>query len=161
VAGDFPLTGTGNGTFQYVEPLHRRGDRARDVVYDHAHNDYLEAPVEGGVVPLALGLLAGRPPFSSRLPAPRPPARPPPGGAPPAGRRAGGPALGPPFASTPAALHSFGDFPLPPPAIAFFVPVLCAPLAALGGAEAPPESAAFRLGGPAPAVGAVTLAALG
>ncbi|HET6575334.1 MAG TPA: O-antigen ligase family protein, partial [Fimbriiglobus sp.] len=49
------LTGTGGGTFASVEPMVRThgGPRDRNV---YAHNEYLEALVEGGVVRLALTL---------------------------------------------------------------------------------------------------------
>src|SRR5262249_6029253 len=54
----FPV-GTGYGTLQYVEPLYRTqnyyGYNA-DVFVDHAHNDYLEALVEGGIIRLAFTL---------------------------------------------------------------------------------------------------------
>jgi O-antigen ligase/tetratricopeptide (TPR) repeat protein len=53
----FPLFGSGAGTLQYVEPLTRSIDyiEARGPVdLDHAHNDYLEALIEGGVGRLLL-----------------------------------------------------------------------------------------------------------
>jgi O-antigen ligase/tetratricopeptide (TPR) repeat protein len=49
-------TGTGGGTFAWVEPLGRTTQSAT-VVYEHAHNEYLEAVVEGGAVRLGLTLL--------------------------------------------------------------------------------------------------------
>ena len=48
--------GGGGGTFQFVEPLGRTTQSA-NVVNDHAHNEYLEAAVEGGVVRLAVTLV--------------------------------------------------------------------------------------------------------
>lgn len=51
-----PILGTGYGTLPYVEPLFRTQDYAGygpDVIVDHAHNDYLEAFVEGGFLRLA------------------------------------------------------------------------------------------------------------
>lgn len=48
-------TGAGGGTFQQLEPLGRTS-QPTDVSYDHAHNEYLEAAVEGGVVRFAVTL---------------------------------------------------------------------------------------------------------
>ncbi|HEY1377638.1 MAG TPA: O-antigen ligase family protein, partial [Gemmataceae bacterium] len=55
----FWLLGSGYGTLGYVEPLSRRADTFTDpgTFVDHAHNDYLEALVEGGVVRAGLTLL--------------------------------------------------------------------------------------------------------
>src|SRR5205085_12586683 len=58
---DFGLLGSGYGTLGYVEPLARRGNYiiGNNVTFlyvDHAHNDYLEALIEGGVPRLALTL---------------------------------------------------------------------------------------------------------
>lgn len=58
VARAFPTFGTGLGTFQYVEGLHRTEGSEAHIYYDAAHNDYLEALVEGGVPGLFLALLA-------------------------------------------------------------------------------------------------------
>jgi O-antigen ligase len=55
---DFPIWGTGYGTFQYVEPLHLHTARDVNALYQHAHNEYLEALIEGGVVRLSLVLAA-------------------------------------------------------------------------------------------------------
>ena len=64
VAKDFPVFGTGNGTFRYVEPLHRTSEVDVGIDYEYAHNDYLEALVEGGLVRLMVSLLAiGLPKF--------------------------------------------------------------------------------------------------
>ncbi|MCU0702874.1 MAG: O-antigen ligase family protein [Fimbriiglobus sp.] len=49
-------TGSGNGTFQLVEPLGRTTQDA-GVMFDHAHNEYLEAATEGGMIRLVLTLL--------------------------------------------------------------------------------------------------------
>ena len=48
-------TGTGAGTFATVEPTVR--SEGATVFYENAHNDYLEALIEGGVVRLALTLI--------------------------------------------------------------------------------------------------------
>ena len=55
---DFPLFGSGYGTFQYVEPLHRTLAGEVVVFFDHAHNDYLEAAVEGGLFRICAALCA-------------------------------------------------------------------------------------------------------
>jgi tetratricopeptide (TPR) repeat protein len=58
VVSEFPWLGTGLGTFGVVEPLSRPPGEDASVVWDHAHNDYLEALVEGGLARLLLSLLA-------------------------------------------------------------------------------------------------------
>jgi O-antigen ligase/tetratricopeptide (TPR) repeat protein len=60
LVGEFPVSGTGYGTFQFVEPIHRGAgsESLRMFTFDHAHNEYLEALVEGGIVRLTLTLLA-------------------------------------------------------------------------------------------------------
>jgi O-antigen ligase/tetratricopeptide (TPR) repeat protein len=56
----FPLVGTGFGTFGVVEPLYRPASASQNMYHIHAHNEYLEAMVEGGLVRLLLtiGLIA-------------------------------------------------------------------------------------------------------
>ena len=54
---DFPLFGTGLGTYQYAFPHYKTFPM--QVVFDHAHNDYLELLAEGGislVLPFLWGL---------------------------------------------------------------------------------------------------------
>jgi len=48
IVRDFPLTGTGAGSFMHVYPAYRtiRGDG----IADHAHNDYLELLTDGGLI---------------------------------------------------------------------------------------------------------------
>jgi len=53
---DFPLFGTGLGTYQYAFPHYKTFPM--QVVFDHAHNDYLELLAEGGIG-LALPFLWG------------------------------------------------------------------------------------------------------
>jgi tetratricopeptide (TPR) repeat protein len=53
--GVWPL-GAGAGAFPRVEPLGRT-DQSPTLLYDHAHNEFLEAIVEGGVIRLGLTLL--------------------------------------------------------------------------------------------------------
>lgn len=49
------LTGTGSGAFEWIEPtVHTHGGPTVHLAYEHAHNEYLEALVEGGLVRLAL-----------------------------------------------------------------------------------------------------------
>src|SRR5262249_39336907 len=57
-AADFPLLGTGYGTFDFVEQMNRRTGVDTGYFFQHAHNDYLEALLEGGAVRLVLSLLA-------------------------------------------------------------------------------------------------------
>ena len=53
----YPLTGTGAGSLGVVEPIVRQIGGFPGVVLDHAHNEYLEALVEGGIPRLAVTLL--------------------------------------------------------------------------------------------------------
>lgn len=53
IFADFPLTGTGIGTFREVYPAYR--SMPGDTVFDHAHNDYLELLTEGGLIGFFLG----------------------------------------------------------------------------------------------------------
>lgn len=46
----FPWLGTGLGTFPFVEPLYRPAAANQSVIHAHAHNEYVEALVEGGLV---------------------------------------------------------------------------------------------------------------
>lgn len=49
------LTGTGSGAFEWIEPtVHNHGGPTVHLAYEHAHNEYLEALVEGGLVRLVL-----------------------------------------------------------------------------------------------------------
>ncbi len=58
IVRDFPVAGTGVGTFQFVFPRYR--DATTTAFYDYAHNDYLqvlsEAGLMGGIL-LTLGVL--------------------------------------------------------------------------------------------------------
>jgi O-antigen ligase len=45
---DFPLTGTGLGTYLYAYPMYET--RFSGEMLEHAHNDYLELLAEGGVI---------------------------------------------------------------------------------------------------------------
>jgi len=46
---DYPLTGTGFSTFLDIYPSYKTAD-TRDLVVDHAHNDYIELLTDGGVI---------------------------------------------------------------------------------------------------------------
>jgi O-antigen ligase/tetratricopeptide (TPR) repeat protein len=157
----FPLLGTGFGTFNYVEPMTRVDARDAGTSYIHAHNDYLEALVEGGVVRLALSLLAiaivyWRGWRACRRYADRP---------------EGALAVGALAAFTTVVVHSALDFGLHIPAIALLLAVLCAHLSGLGAPvptsaalaepDGDPGSYSLRLGGLAPVAGAVVLVVLG
>jgi O-antigen ligase len=134
LAGQYPFWGTGAGTFADVEPLTRGPEHASDAVWEHAHNEYLEALVEGGVVRLGLTLaavgfvyyLGGRALRRADSRSARPLA------------------LGALFGVTAVVLHSAGDFGLHIPAVALLVTVLCAELCAVGAGEArhhhPPDA---------------------
>ncbi|MDH5523347.1 MAG: O-antigen ligase family protein [Desulfobulbaceae bacterium] len=49
---DFPLTGTGFGTFIYSYPAYRTISGRS--IFDHAHNDYFELMTDGGIIGFAL-----------------------------------------------------------------------------------------------------------
>ncbi len=49
VIKDFPLFGTGFGTFSYVYPLYKKYMEA-PLVYTYAHNDYLQLIIETGIL---------------------------------------------------------------------------------------------------------------
>jgi O-antigen ligase len=48
IVGDFPLTGTGAGTYQRAMFVYQRSDRA--VYFNQAHNHYLQTVAEGGLL---------------------------------------------------------------------------------------------------------------
>ncbi len=52
ITRDFPLTGTGHGSFISIYPKYR--SVYFNAVVDHAHNDYLELFIEGGVISFSL-----------------------------------------------------------------------------------------------------------
>ena len=58
IVRDFPVLGTGVGTFQFVFPRYR--EATTTAFYDYAHSDYLQVLAEGGVIGgalLAVGIL--------------------------------------------------------------------------------------------------------
>ena len=161
---DFPLWGSGYGTYQFVDVLHRSDAFDAGMIVDHAHNDYLEALVEGGLalfLPVVVAMVLV---FRLGLGAVRRHED----------RPVGGLVLGALVAFTTVAIHSFSDFGMHIPANAAIVTVLCAQLCAVGRQRggAGPETAAdresddsdryvLRLRGLAPILGAVSAAALG
>ncbi|MGH7172870.1 MAG: O-antigen ligase family protein [Gemmataceae bacterium] len=157
IAADFPVWGTGYGTYEFVEPMYRvHVPKDAGLLYDHAHNEYLEILVEGGVPSLLLAVLAIALVYRQccrALSLQRP-------------GSVAGLTLGALFAFTTVVLHSFCAFGLHIPAIALLATVLCAHLCAQGAANTDAEAGdetkyRFRLGGLAPFGGAVTAVFLG
>jgi O-antigen ligase len=159
---DFPVLGSGYGTFDYVEQMHRHSGANTGYFYQHAHNDYLEALLEGGAVRLLISLLAialvywaGCRAYMRQ-----------------GDRPVGGHVLGALFGFTTLVIHSFVDFGLHIPAIALLATVVCAQVDALGqgsqevraGAPKqalPADGYSFRFWGLASLAGAVTVVVLG
>jgi O-antigen ligase/tetratricopeptide (TPR) repeat protein len=171
IAHQFPIWGTGYGTFGYIEPMYRKDAPSWEGLwpaeYGHAHNDYLEILVEGGVIGLGLAVLALAAVYRlglRALPIHR-------------GSRRAGLALGALFGFTALALHSFGEFGAHIPAITLLATVIAAHLCALGqskpqqarsasdslrnGKEVDRSAYRLRLGGVAPVLGALVAVGLG
>lgn len=127
LARNFPIWGTGYGTFAFVEPL-CRSDPTDEGIYTNAENEYLEGLIEGGLVRLTFSLLAVGFVFRRGYRAVHRYG----------GRRNGGLAMGSMLGFTTLAAQSFVDFGLHIPAIALFVTVLCAHLCALGRSSGQP-----------------------
>jgi O-antigen ligase/tetratricopeptide (TPR) repeat protein len=121
---DFPVWGTGYGTFQYLEPLVHK-DAADTAIYSNAENEYLEALLEGGLVRLIPSLLAIGLVFWLGYRAVRRHDR----------HGEGGLAVGLLFGFTALVVQSAVDFGLHIPAIAVLATVLCAHLCAAGHAR--------------------------
>jgi tetratricopeptide (TPR) repeat protein/O-antigen ligase len=165
LAWEFPIWGTGLGTFRHVEPLSRGPEDDPNVTCEHAENEYLETLIEGGILQLALGLTAIGYLFRQGFRALR------------QGRSSstGGLALGLLFGFTTVLIHNLCDFGLHVPAIALLATVCAAHLCALGDAAgipgpdpttgkpltAPDGAVVFRGFGLAPVAGALTALALG
>ncbi len=49
---DFPITGSGFGTFLHIYPLYKTIQS--DLIFDHAHNDYIELLTDGGIIGFVL-----------------------------------------------------------------------------------------------------------
>src|SRR5262245_50444562 len=155
---EFPIWGTGYGTFGYAERLHQNTAQEAETAAEHAHNEYLEMLIEGGVPGFLLSLLAIGLVYWLGLRALR-------FGAARGTRRL---ALGALFGFTTLVIHSFGDFGLHIPAITLLATVLAAHLGALGGSRVRSEKTApdvsepsLRLGRLASLLGAGTIVALG
>lgn len=58
VFSQFPIFGTGYGTFRFIESIWFHTPQNVGVIYYHAHNDYLEDLVEGGLLRLGLRIAA-------------------------------------------------------------------------------------------------------
>jgi tetratricopeptide (TPR) repeat protein len=108
LAKQFAISGSGLGTARALEPMTRSIGGQFEWRYDHLHNDYLEAIIEGGSLFLAMALVAltctiaaG---FGSILRDPQ--------------RSQAALACGAAIAVTTAAVHSFVDFGLHTPAVA-------------------------------------------
>ncbi|HEY7310619.1 MAG TPA: O-antigen ligase family protein [Gemmataceae bacterium] len=160
---EFPLWGTGYGTFEFTELLRRDDPRQEGVLAVHAHNDYLEALLEGGIVGLLPLLLLVGLLFWFGYRAVRRQQR----------SSAGWLATGLFFGLVTLLIHSVVDFGLHVPAIAFLATVLLAHLAALGsrsrrsgrretsppsqGEEHRDEASSLRWGGLAPTVAALVM----
>ncbi len=107
------LTGTGAGSFQWAEASVRTDGSSR-VVFDSAHNEYLEALVDGGIVGLGLLLLAV---FGALVVVGQGYRR--------RRERSVGPLLlGAWFGLAALALHSFGDFGIRIPSVALIAAVV-------------------------------------
>jgi O-antigen ligase/tetratricopeptide (TPR) repeat protein len=160
IVKDFPVWGTGYGTYQYVDPLYRTSAEFAVFNVDHVHNDYLELLVEGGLVGLLLYLVAIGLVFRFGY---RDASK---------GRLSAGLALGALFALTTLVIHSLGDFDIHVPAITLLGTVLCAQIASLGdpdGGSLQGQSVrnlkgntyTLRWGGMAPVFAALICTALG
>ncbi|MCS6977577.1 MAG: O-antigen ligase family protein, partial [Gemmatales bacterium] len=124
---DFPLFGTGLGTFEAVESLHRQSPRDVNVQYEHAHNEYLEAWIEGGLIGLFLVTALAGLAVAYAYRAYRRYVR----------EESGGLILGAALALFTVVIHSFGDFGMHIPAIAVLATVIAAHLSVLGASEEP------------------------
>jgi O-antigen ligase/tetratricopeptide (TPR) repeat protein len=152
-----PWLGTGLGTFGLVEPLSRPPGENPSVLWDHAHNDYLEALIEGGLARLLVSVLAIALVFRLGIRSYRAWRQ----------RPEGGLVLGALLGFTAVVVHSTVDFGLHVPAVALLgvtvAAFLCmgckAPMQAEEKSE--PEVSAFRLGRIGSLVGAAMLVVLG
>jgi O-antigen ligase len=126
-----PWIGMGDGSFRLIEPMTRRTLGMDDWVYDNAHNEYVEALVEGGVVRLGLTLallaavsVAGLRNVRRNL-----------------GRSVGWLALGGLVGLWAIALHSFVDFGIHYPAAALLAAVVAAHVASANVHDDPADRA--------------------
>jgi tetratricopeptide (TPR) repeat protein len=122
ILGEFPVWGTGYGTFLYVERRERKNALSADLIFDHAHNDYLELFVEGGIFALGLGLFAIGAIYHSGITAVRSRRHP----------ATAGLVAGTMLGITTLVLHSIGDFGTHIPAITLLATVMAAQVCAQG-----------------------------
>ncbi len=120
LAADFPWFGSGYGTFRLVEPLNR-GTESMPQNFFHAHNEYVEALLEGGILRLVLTIVALTFVFRYALRAAR---------SRDIWTRALG--LGGLWSFSAIVLHSFFEFAIHLPAVTLLATVLAAQLAGLG-----------------------------
>lgn len=145
----YPIFGTGYGTFRDIEPTQHQGSEDPNLVAEHAHNDYLEALIEGGALRLTLTLVVIGTVLWLGYRAVRRQAQ----------RPGSGLALGALFAFVTVVLHSIGDFGLHIPAIAWLVAVITAQL--LGQGQEQPTEKPTAEPGSRPGVVSVSLWGLG
>jgi hypothetical protein len=136
LAPSFPIFGSGYGTLQYVEPIARQQADLLElpgILVDHAHNDYLEGLVEGGILRLGLtvvliGLILI---FGFRALRRY------------AGRKPSAWAFGCLIGVIAVILHSVVDFSLQTPAVAWLATIVCAQLISLNRSDpnGPPSAA--------------------
>jgi O-antigen ligase/tetratricopeptide (TPR) repeat protein len=145
-----PIWGTGYGTFESVERTTRSSGDEPSLDWEHAHNDYLEVLIEGGLVQLVLVGLAIVLVYRFGIRAYY--------------RSADGPTgalvLGGLFGLTALAVHAFGDFGMHMPAIVVLATVLTAHLTAAGTDPASRSSASRWITVPAAAAAVVLAVAL-
>jgi O-antigen ligase len=119
---DFPIVGSGGGTFEFLEPMYQQRPRQGELfITQYAHNEYLEAMFEGGVPRLLLTLALAVAPCClvwRRLRAAR-------------GDGARGPILGMLWGLVVVALHSAIDFGIHMPAVALLTAVTAAHVSAV------------------------------
>ena len=123
VARDFLIWGTGSGTYEFADMLHRVDADDAEIVVDHAHNDYIELLVEGGLAQLVPVLIALVLIFRHGLKVVRRLEK----------SQAGGLATGALVGLVMVVIHSLTDFGMHIPSCAVLVIVLCSLLQGLEG----------------------------
>ncbi len=160
LALQFPLWGTGLGTFTYTEGLRQETVKDIHIQLEHAHNDFLEILLEGGMVGLLLSVMATLLIFQLGYRAVRHGES----------RAARGLALGALMSFAILVIESLGDFSLHIPAVTLLATLVCAHVCGAGdswrpaGEERIPADAGeyrLRLGGLAPLTGVAACVALG
>lgn len=126
IGARFPLFGAGLGSFYHTELMFRHRSEFSTLAAEYAHNEYVEAWAEGGVVRLILTIVIIGLFYRSAAQALRNHA----------GRSDRGLIIGALFSFTTVVVHSFFDFGLHIPSIAFLVTVVAAYLVALSDPDA-------------------------